>query len=186
VIIVPLVAPVIILEDIGAGGAWRRAWNLARQRFWWIIGFFLVLTIFNWLVVIGPTLLLDFVFAVTLIDSISDPTTAILVNSVITSLIALLFNLIYLPFQLAAITLVYFDLRVRTEAFDLVLLSQDAGDSELKAADLMVAAAHSQKQSLLTSREFGYFAALTLLFAALWFVLFLGFMVLAFIFGSIA
>lgn len=173
-IVVPFIAPVIILEDAGASGAWRRAWDLARQRFWWIIGFFLVLTIFNWLVVVGPTLLLDFVFVFTLIDSISDPTTAVLVNSVITSLITLFFNLIYLPFQLAAITLVYFDLRVRTEAFDLVLLSQDTKDSELKAADVMVAAPQAQKQTLITLREFGYFAGISVLVFVIFFVLVMG------------
>jgi hypothetical protein len=183
VIVVPFVAPVIVLESHGAIGAWRRAWDLARQRFWWIVGFFFVLTIFNWLVVIGPTLLLDFVIAVTLLESINDPASATIAQTVVTSLNSLLFNLIYLPFQLAAITLVYFDLRVRSEAFDLVLLAQDTGDSELKVADVTAAAPQAQKRSLLTSRELGYFAALTLLFAALFFVLFLGFTVLFLILG---
>ncbi len=63
---------------------------------------------------------------------------------------------------------------MRTEAFDLVLLSQDTEDSELKAADVMVAAPQAQKQSLITLREFGYFAAISLLGGALFFVFFLG------------
>jgi len=181
VIILPLIAPVIILEGTGAAGAWRRAWDLARQRFWWMIGFFFVLSIFNWLVVVGPTLLLDYVFTITLVDSISNLTTAILIQSVITSLITLFFNLIYLPFQLAAITLVYLDLRVRTEAFDLILMSQDTRDSGLKAADVMAAAPQSKQQSLITLREFGYFAGATLLLGSLFFLLYLGliFLILA-------
>lgn len=184
VIVVPLVAPVIVLEGTGASGAWRRAWDLARRRFWWIIGFFLVLTIFNWLVGVGPTIVVNFVVTFLVVESINDPTSALLVQTVASSLTALFFSLIYLPFQLAAITLVYFDLRVRSEAFDLALLAQDTGDSEFRMAEVTAAAPQAQQGSLLTLRELGYFAGLTFLVGSLFLVIFLGFMLLVFLLPS--
>lgn len=184
VIVVPLVAPVIVLEGTGASGAWRRAWDLARRRFWWIIGFFLVLTIFNWLVGVGPTIVLNFVVTFLVVESINDPTSALLVQTVASSLTALFFSLIYLPFQLAAITLAYFDLRVRSEAFDLALLAQDTGDSEFRMAEVTAAAPQAQQRSLLTLRELGYFAGLTFLVGSLFLVIFLGFMLLVFLLPS--
>lgn len=184
VIVVPLVAPVIVLEGTGASGAWRRAWDLARRRFWWIIGFFLVLTIFNWLVGVGPTIVVNFVVTFLVVESINDPTSALLVQTVASSLTALFFSLIYLPFQLAAITLVYFDLRVRSEAFDLALLAQDTGDSEFRMAEVTAAAPQAQQRSLLTLRELGYFAGLTFLVGSLFLVIFLGFMLLVFLLPS--
>jgi hypothetical protein len=185
-VIVPLVAPVIVLERHSAVEAWRRAWNLARQRFWWIIAFFMVLAIFSWLVVAGPTLLLSSIFNFVLIDSISEPANAYLAQSVVSSLTNLLLNLIYLPFSLAAITLTYFDLRVRSEGFDLSLLAQDEENPELRAADIAADAPQSSRQSLITLREFGYFAGLTLLVGALFVFIFLGTVFLGFIFQLIS
>jgi hypothetical protein len=170
-VIVPLVAPVIVLERESAVGAWRRAWDLARQRYWWVIAFFLILAIFSWLVVAGPTVLLTAAFQFAILDTINDPENAYLAQTVVSSLITLLLNLIYLPFSLAAISVAYFDLRVRSEGLDLSLMAQDVGDPELKAADMLVAAPQANRQSLITLREFAYFAAITIVGGSLLFFL---------------
>jgi hypothetical protein len=36
-VVVPLIAPIIVLEKQKASGAIRRAWDLARRRFWWVL-----------------------------------------------------------------------------------------------------------------------------------------------------
>ena len=42
-VISPLVAPVIIIEKRSGMNAIRRAWDMARRRFWWIIGYFILI-----------------------------------------------------------------------------------------------------------------------------------------------
>ena len=49
-VVTPLVAPIITLENNGVLASLRRAWDLARSRFWWLVGCALVLAVFGWLV----------------------------------------------------------------------------------------------------------------------------------------
>jgi len=161
-VIVPLVVPTIVLEGQNARSAWRRAWDLARGRFWWVLGFFIVLYIFNMLVVIGPSLLINILLAGLAEFSALDPETAFTIQTISQQLVAMGFSLIFLPFQLAATTLVYFDLRVRSEGFDLALKVQDMGDEKPMAAELTAAPPQTAQGSLVTSRELAYFAGLSL------------------------
>ncbi|MCA9954622.1 MAG: hypothetical protein KC434_07875, partial [Anaerolineales bacterium] len=117
-VILPLVAPIIVLEHRSAGQAIQRAWDLGRRRFWWLIGFMLLLGLFGQIVVTGPAFLS--VFAVESIVGSGINTTT---SSLIQQVIMLLLRLIYLPLQLSCVTLLYFDIRVRTEGFDLAVLA---------------------------------------------------------------
>lgn len=170
-VILPLVAPVIVLEGQGAGSGWRRAWDLARGRFWWVLSFFVVLYIFNLLVVIGPSLLANLLLSGLLVDLTSGPDTAIMVQTIIGQLVTLAFSLIFLPFQLAATTLAYFDLRVRGEGFDLALQAHEIVGEKPVAAELTVASPQAAQGSLVTRRELAYFAGLSLIPIALYFAI---------------
>jgi hypothetical protein len=117
----PLIAPVVMIEKRGGGDALRRAWDLARRRFWWLLGFMFLLYLLAQIVITGPTLVVNFI-ATTMLGP-SDPFNPNLVTTVVNAFIQLIGALLYLPLQLTASTLVYFDLRVRTEGFDLALLS---------------------------------------------------------------
>ncbi|MCB8929055.1 MAG: hypothetical protein H6652_25900 [Ardenticatenaceae bacterium] len=170
-IVLPLIAPVIVLERRTALEGIKRAWNLARRRFWWIIGFMLLLGLFGQLIVTGPALLSVFIVQGSFGSGL-DSNTANLVQQVI----SLLLNLIYLPLRLACVTLLYFDMRVRTEGFDLAVLalSDDAN------ADNLALTAPGLGQSIMPSwEEFGYFALITVAFVVLYIALVLGVVVLS-------
>lgn len=177
-VVVPLIAPVIVLENYSAAGAVQRVWGMARQRFWWVFGFAVLLIIFNYLVVSGPATLISLGFQ----SATGDPFSTTFDNSqfvlqnVVQTLVTLIFSLLYLPIQLAGYTLLYFDLRVRLEGFDLALLaSETAEDGSLDAAGAIQSAPKAEGRFAVTLNEMGYFAMITI---ALFIVLF--------IFGSIA
>ncbi len=170
-VILPLVAPIIVLEHRSAGAALQRAWDLGRRRFWWLIGFMLLLGLFGQIVVTGPALLS--VFAVeSAVGSGSDTTTSSLIQQVI----MLLLRLIYLPLQLTCVTLLYFDIRVRTEGFDLAVLAlSDRVDSET----VRVTAPPLEKNVLPRWEEIGYFSLITVAFVVVYIALLLIFLVAA-------
>jgi hypothetical protein len=91
----------------------------------------------------------------------------VVLTSVIQGLVSLVFILIYYPLQMAAFTLIYFDLRVRTEGFDLALLTMEvSGSTDL--AETLAAPVSQDSERLITGPELGYFAILTIAGAALY------------------
>ena len=170
-VILPLVAPIIVLEHRSAGQAIQRAWDLGRRRFWWLIGFMLLLGLFGQIVVTGPAFLS--VFAVESIVGSGINTTT---SSLIQQVIMLLLRLIYLPLQLSCVTLLYFDIRVRTEGFDLAVLAlSDQVDSET----LRVTAPPLGKNVVPRWEEIGYFSLITIAFVVVYIALLLIFLVAA-------
>lgn len=189
-VIVPLLAPIIILEKQPATIAWRRAWNLARRRFWWVFLFGLVLYAFNLLIVAGPAALIGASGSLLGGDALAGGSLLTL-QTVIQALATLITSLLYLPLQVAAMTILYVDLRVRTEGLDLLLRSPAStpaaaqtvgaslpGEAALPAqtgtgmlAALAASAPVPARQSLLTGSELGYFSLVTIALGLL-FVLF--------------
>jgi len=162
-VVFQLLVPVVIMENAGPRRAIRRAWDLARRRFWWLVGFALVLYLLGQLIVVGPSLLISGVLnALLLQSSSSDLMRQAGISSVINSLVTLFASLVYMPLELTAITLVYFDLRMRTEGLDLAL---QAAIPDGQTADSTVVArmpASLLNQRLVTGREVGYFFLLSL------------------------
>ncbi|HSB01845.1 MAG TPA: hypothetical protein VLE49_14435 [Anaerolineales bacterium] len=158
-VILPLLPPAVVLEHQGAFDALRRTWSLARRRFWPLLGCVFILYLFSWIVVNGPALIAN-VLLIQLFESFGDQTMQLVLTSVIQGLVSLVFALIYLPLQLTAITLVYFDLRVRTEGFDLAILTiETSGSTDLSQA---MTAPIPADERLVTWAEMGNFAILTL------------------------
>ncbi|RPJ27999.1 MAG: ABC transporter ATP-binding protein [Chloroflexi bacterium] len=156
----PLVPPAVVLENQGAVDAIRRAWSLARRRFWPVLGTIFVLYLFSLIVVNGPVAIAN-VLLLQVFQSFDDPTMQLVLTSVIQGLISLVFILIYYPLQMTAFTLIYFDLRVRTEGFDIAILTMEAsGSADLSQA--MTAPAPQVNERLVTGPEIGNFAILTL------------------------
>jgi hypothetical protein len=157
-VISPLIAPVVVLEKMGAG-AIRRAWELVRRRFWWTLGFMIILGLFNWLLIAGPSALIRLFLQYALQNQ--DVESIRLVQTLSTSLLSLVASLFYLPLQLAAVTLMYFDLRVRTEGFDLAVLATAAPNGDASA--IASQPAPSIATPLVTMNELGYFVLLSFL-----------------------
>ena len=177
-VVLPLVAPVVVLEQRTPLQAIQRAWELARRRLWWLIGFMLLLGIFGQLVVTGPAILSVFVVNSVLGSSVDDTT-----STLIQQVISLLLNLIYLPLRLTCVTLLYFDVRVRTEGFDLAVLAlTDAVDSEA----VQMTAPALDKNALPKWEELGYFALITIAFVVLYIAVILVILAVALGIGGIA
>lgn len=182
VAVYPLVAPIVVLERQRPGRALRRAWELTRQRFWPVVGFVGVFYLFNMFVVGGLSGLIGYLFQAlgSSLRQSMGVTDAYLLQTVVQSLVNVVSSLLYFPLQLAAVTLLYFDLRVRLEGFDLALLSaRMAGDEG--GVEQVVGQAPRPEGGLITWREIGYFALLSLAPVALGLILFFGLMVLGFL-----
>jgi hypothetical protein len=173
-VVVPLVAPIVVLEHKSGYRAMRRSWDLARRRFWPVLGFVALMFLFNLIVVSGPNLLITAVFQGLVLSAIrsgSSPTNLLAAQLIVQSLLTLMFSLLYLPLQLIGITLLYFDLRVRTEGLDLAMLTQDAAaNAAATAPDAVLTgpAPPAESGGLITGRELGNFFVLSLGFGAIY------------------
>jgi len=125
-----------------------------------VLGTVFVLYLFSLLIVNGPAAIANALLTLA-IGSFGDPTAGIVVTTIIQSLVSLVFVLLYYPLQMAAFTLIYFDLRVRTEGFDIALLTLDAAQP-VDAANVSQVPVPQSNERLITGPELGNFAILTL------------------------
>jgi hypothetical protein len=159
--VMPLIPPVVVLEKQGATSAIRRAWELARRRFWWVLGFMFILYLLNWAITGGPAYLINLALQ-TLLSGKTDYGTQLVIQTVTQSLTTLVAGLLYLPLQLSAATLLYFDLRVRTEGFDLAILSRSEPAEASDTTTLTSQAPAVTSPMLVNNQELGYLALLSL------------------------
>lgn len=101
----------IMVEDQGPWQAIKRSWRLTQRYFWRTVGYLLVIILLMYflaslpaIVLIAPTALLGI-----------DQRLQLLLQIIVTTI----FSVIATPFSLIAYTLMYFDLRIRKEGFDL-------------------------------------------------------------------
>lgn len=163
-VVIQLLVPVIVLEKRGPMDALRRAWELARRRFWWLLGLAAVLYLLN-LVLLGPAALVNYLIAFIFQRSVTssmDFMTTGSISAISNALMTMLVTLIYYPLQLSVIVLAYFDLRVRNEGFDLSMQSINSAEYPDPVDAIAAAPAVPQQASILTRMEFGYFVAGTL------------------------
>ena len=176
-VVLPLVAPAVVIERAGATGGLRRAWDLCRRRFWWMFGYILLLWLFSQLVVTGPSYLASF-----LVGLIGGEGGSFLgqgqMQTIAATLITIIAGVLYTPLQLTAITLAYFDTRVRTEGFDLALLTVEAsGQAGVEAASQ--APVMKEPGRVLTWEDIGRFALISVGIVAIYFLITGVFMALA-------
>ncbi len=157
VVAVPLIVPVVVLERGSGVDAIGRAWQLARRRFWWLLGFMLLLSLLSQIIVTGPSLL-----ASSLVLPLLDSDLGLIAQNVVQSVSSVLLNILYLPLYTACVALLYFDIRVRTEGLDLALLAasraEPAGEEEKTAVSPPTLTAHltnvpAPPQSLTPTRD---------------------------------
>jgi hypothetical protein len=166
--IVPLIAPIVVLERQRPTSAIRRAWDLTRRRFWWVAGYVGLLYLLNQVIVSGPGALINLVFQAlteSMIES-GGMGGAFTIQVITQSVFSLIASLIYVPLQLTGITLMYFDLRVRTEGFDLTLLAQSASE-DVSVTEVVSQAPRPETIGLVTGKEMGYFVLISLIAIAL-------------------
>lgn len=165
-VVIPLAVLILVLEKQSAQGAIRRAWSLGRRRFWYLLGYVLVLTLLSWVIVIGPVLLLAGLFGDLFVTV--GGTEFNWVSQMIQSVLMLLLGIFYIPLQTSAMVLVYFDLRVRTEGFDLALQAEGGELKEASAAwKLLHNAPAAETGNWFTSEDWQRFVIVTLVLIGL-------------------
>jgi Membrane domain of glycerophosphoryl diester phosphodiesterase len=112
--------PALVCEKAGPLRAIGRSWELTRGNWWRVFGTLAIIVI----LMIVITLALGLVLGGLLLSSDSMGEVAF---ALLTTLIGLLIAAITYPLWAAVLTVVYYDLRVRNEGFDLQLLAQGVG-----------------------------------------------------------
>lgn len=105
--------PAVMVEKLGPRQALRRSGNLVQNYWWRTLGLVAVLGLMSLIISLGPAYLL--VGVVTIFTRSLDPLT----NNVIVAAVQIITQAFFVPLQLTAYTLYYFDLRVRKEGFDI-------------------------------------------------------------------
>ena len=111
--------PAMLSEGLGPVAALGRSFQLVKGRWWPTFGAVLVM----YLIVIVISGILGVLFGATLIASLDSEAVAAVIYTIVNTLS----SLITLPLFAAVLTIIYFDLRVRKEGFDLSLLARGVG-----------------------------------------------------------
>ena len=109
-----LIAPAVAtLEGTGPVTTLRRSWQLSGGHRWRVLGLLLLLIVLQ--IIIGVLL-----SAVLLATFAADTAT----RTVLQQVVNLAVNVLWAPIQWATFTVLYYDLRVRKEAYDLQLAAE--------------------------------------------------------------
>ena len=120
------VSQVIVLENRGVGDALQRSWDLVRGAWWRVFGAYLLLLLLGVIVNLSTSL-------ISLAVGLTGASWA--VQNIVVQFVTLLLTVVYRPVTLAGMTLLYFDLRVRKEGYDLqVALDERAREMGLAPA----------------------------------------------------
>ena len=114
-------APVVMVEGYRFTGALRRSYGLVRHSEWRIIGNLAVYL----LVAFGMSIVLLLPFLLVSFGAAPDDTT--FVSHAIQIVASVIVGVVVPPVIFIAVTLLYYDLRVRNEEYDVVRLSQEMG-----------------------------------------------------------
>jgi hypothetical protein len=112
-------ASVIVIEDQGVSAAFRRAMALGRGKFWRVLGINFLLGLLTSVISAGLPFLVGVAFA------FLEP--GFVAETLITSFLGLFITLLVRPIWACGLILLYFDLRVRLEGFDLQLEAERMG-----------------------------------------------------------
>jgi hypothetical protein len=124
--------PALVNDGVGAREALRRSWALTQGGVWRAVGYTLLLWLIGALVIYMPLAFFQQILVIVL--ATVAPTAATTVSTALGSL----FSVLWVPFNAGALVLLYYDLRVRKESYDLELrIGQMAAETaeETKAAD---------------------------------------------------
>lgn len=160
--VAPMILPIIVLERRGVFTSLRRAWELARRRFWWILAFTFVLNIFGQLIILGPATLLN-VAAILALSAQLETVSGEFIWALAQAVIGLISGLLITPLQVSALSMVYLDLRVRGEGLDLAWQAAATLDENVNGVEFLASAPIPAHGPLVTGKEMVKFTALSLL-----------------------
>lgn len=114
------VTQAVVMENHGPLRALRRSWQLIGGSFWRVLGIVLLLMILVQIVVWIPVMIMSVVLSL-MLGSAVDPLQNYLLRQSMTLLTSYAAQILVSPIYLSAYTLLYYDVRVRKEGYDLHL-----------------------------------------------------------------
>jgi hypothetical protein len=111
---------IILEENVGALASIRRSWQLVKGSFWRALGVVVLMGILVYIIAALPATLLTMFLTFTSAGSVVDYGR----NQAIGIIVAQLGQIIALPLQFAVYTLLYYDMRVRKEGYDLEIMAR--------------------------------------------------------------
>jgi hypothetical protein len=103
----------VVAEELGPVAALSRSWQLTRHNLWRVFGYLVLLAIFNFVVLGLPMGVLQWLLIFALTTQWYAWLSGLLIG------LSYLLNVLWVPFLVLALVLLYFDLRVRNESLDL-------------------------------------------------------------------
>lgn len=91
-ILFSLLPPVVVLERASVIDAVKRAWTLSRLRFWWVLGYLVLLTVLTFVIIFGPAAVIGVVLGLVLGEM------SILVQSIVQQSATLVLTAVFFPF----------------------------------------------------------------------------------------
>ena len=112
---------VIVLENVGAIEGLYRSWELTKDHFWRVLGTSFAASLFSLLLTILPYYFVNFL----LLDMLGFSTKVVELLGLVVEQVSVA---LVLPFTVAVKVLIYYDLRIRKEGFDLALRAEEQPD----------------------------------------------------------
>jgi len=114
----------IVLEGQGPLAGLARSWRLVAGSFWRTLGILVLMGFLSYIIAAFPATVVSFALTIGSGNALDN----LVRNQIITTLLAQLGQIIVLPLQLAIYTLLYYDLRIRKEGYDLELMAQQVSN----------------------------------------------------------
>ncbi len=107
--------PAMLAENLGAMQSLRRSWALTKGHTWRAVGYVVLLYLITAIVVGLPVGLIQQLILLLL------GTSSLGLATILSSAISSIFSVLWTPLYICAVVLLYYDLRVRVEGYDLAL-----------------------------------------------------------------
>jgi hypothetical protein len=124
------VTQAIVIEEQSATGALGRSWELVRGSFWRTLGLCILFSLLIQIIAFIPVSLLSSAITLAVGDP-ANPLENFALVQVLNSVVSYGAQILILPLQMIAFTLMYYDLRVRKEGYDLELRARAASPEGL-------------------------------------------------------
>lgn len=111
----------VVLEGQGILGSIGRSWRLVRGSFWRVLGIVIILGIMVSIIAVIPSMMFSI-----MIQLVFNPFTDAAIVQTLNTLMSYLINIFTTPIYLVGLTLLYYDLRVRKEGYDMELMMQQS------------------------------------------------------------
>ncbi len=114
-----LTLPALMVENLHALSALGRSWRLVKGYFWRVLGALILLVAFMYFLSLVPTMLIQM-----LALFIAAATNSVTIMTALNAVVSAIMNIVITPIQFTVLTLLYYDIRIRKEGYDLQLRAE--------------------------------------------------------------